>query len=268
MTFREWEKIKDYPSRRLVYAFTYPFISVEEVDRVKYDKNKTRLSAQLYPMKPLRRKRYWEGFPGFGWSDILKNTRVVRLRKLNGTPDGLENARRAFIGSQETLNIMLTLLASVEAAALTIPGIETAHWLTRAFWLGGTAIAVCGVLTGAMIPGAFHIFFGEDIDKDVESSGAHRWLTLETNAALVHEIDGLFSLPTLVITWAGALFIAGIVTFAATVTFEDQTTQPHPRGLFATLMLAPGVVYMAFFWYSFVSCSIQHRQFRNAYHVT
>lgn len=157
----------------------------------------------------------------------------MRLRKLN---TGLGDAHKAFVGSQysclilgnafperfpftiillarETLNIMvhtyslylgksalivvtqLTLLASVEAAALAVPGIETAHWLTRSFWLGGTALAVCGVLTGAMIPGAFHIFFGEDMEQN---SPQHRSLTLDTNAALVHEIDGLFSLPTLV----------------------------------------------------------------------
>jgi hypothetical protein len=91
----------------------------------------------------------------------------------------------------------LTLFASVETGALAIPGIETSHWLTRAFWLGGTMIAVCGILTGAMLPGACHVFFGENESLECKGDPNLR-LTLDTNAALFHQIDALFSLPTLV----------------------------------------------------------------------
>lgn len=56
-------------------------------------------------------------------------------------------------------------------------------------------IAVCGILTGAMLPGACHIFFGENENFQ---PGDYRRLTLHTNAALLHQIDALFSLPTLV----------------------------------------------------------------------
>jgi hypothetical protein len=56
-------------------------------------------------------------------------------------------------------------------------------------------IAVCGILTGAMLPGACHIFFGENENFQ---RGDHRRLTLNTDAALFHQIDALFSLPTLV----------------------------------------------------------------------
>jgi hypothetical protein len=63
--------------------------------------------------------------------------------------------------------------------------------------MGGTMIAVCGILTGAMLPGACYIFFGENEDESCAASKRRR-LTLNTNAALFHQIDTLFSLPTLV----------------------------------------------------------------------
>jgi hypothetical protein len=91
----------------------------------------------------------------------------------------------------------LALLASVEATALSISGIETAHWLARAFFIGSAAVSVCGVLTGAVLPGVFHIFWGEDIYPPLHPAD-HRWLTLQNNAALLHQIDGLLLLPTLV----------------------------------------------------------------------
>ena len=56
-------------------------------------------------------------------------------------------------------------------------------------------IAVCGILTGAMLPGACHVFFGENESLDCRE---HSRLTLDTDAALFHQIDALFALPTLV----------------------------------------------------------------------
>ena len=44
-------------------------------------------------------------------------------------------------------------------------------------------------------------------------------------------------------------------------TFDLNTTRTHPRVLFAVISLAPGVIYLASFWYLFVSCSIQHHRF-------
>jgi len=257
----EWRtSFRNYPDRRLKYSLTYPFISVTRVDRDEYNLKRAHLSENLYPKALLNRTRLWEGFPGFGWADILTNARVVRLHKLDANQAGLDDAQITFLGGQQTLNITLTLFASVETGALSIPDI---YWYTRACWLGGTMIAVCGILTGAMLPGACHIFFGENENFPREDP---RRLTLNTNAALFHQIDALFSLPTLVITWSGGLFIAGIVTFAAafgTAKPPSVTLTRTERVIFITISLAPGVIYMAFFWYLFVSCSIQHRRFRN-----
>jgi hypothetical protein len=74
--------------------------------------------------------------------------------------------------------------------------------------MGGTMIAVCGILTGAMLPGACYIFFGENEinnkseneneNKDQSRTASKQRLTLDANPALFHQIDTLFSLPTLV----------------------------------------------------------------------
>ena len=71
-------------------------------------------------------------------------------------------------------------------------------------------IAVCGILTGAMLPGACYIFFGENEinnkseneneneNKDESRTASKQRLTLDANPALFHQIDTVFSLPTLV----------------------------------------------------------------------
>ena len=89
----------------------------------------------------------------------------------------------------------LALLAAVEGAALATPGIESAHWLARAFWLSGMAIAVCGVLLGALMCRSFYLFFAEDM---VDSRPLRMRLNLSTNAMLIHHVADLFATPSMV----------------------------------------------------------------------
>lgn len=89
------------------------------------------------------------------------------------------------------------MLAGVGAAALAIPGIETAHWLSRAFLMGSMVVAVCGFLVGAMLPGVFCIFFDEDLGID-PSIPSPRHLTMETDHVLLHHINKLFEAPSTV----------------------------------------------------------------------
>ena len=91
----------------------------------------------------------------------------------------------------------LTLLAGVEAAALSINGVESAHWLARAFWLSGLVLAVGGVLVGALVSRSFYMFFEEDM-VDSRPLQLLTRLNLSTNAVLIHLIADLFAIPSMV----------------------------------------------------------------------
>lgn len=89
--------------------------------------------------------------------------------------------------------VQITLLAGVAASALAIPGIETAHWLARAFLMGSMLFAICGVLIMATTDGIFYIFFGEDLEN---SNG--QGLTLGESPevrSLLHRVDVVIGLP-------------------------------------------------------------------------
>jgi hypothetical protein len=47
-------------------------------------------------------------------------------------------------------------------------------------------------MTSTVIPGTYHLFFGEDAEED---KPVQKRLTLETNAKLCHQIDLFFSMP-------------------------------------------------------------------------
>ena len=86
------------------------------------------------------------------------------------------------------------MLAGVETAALAIPGIETTHWLTRSCWLGGAALAVCGMLTNGLSRGILDMTFDEDMDLELRVGR----LTLDSDAKLLHLVDILLGMPSAV----------------------------------------------------------------------
>ena len=97
--------------------------------------------------------------------------------------------------------MQLALLAGVARSALSISGIGTAHWATRALLMGSMLLAISSILTSALGPGIFYIFFGEDMGKESYSDNTlnskttqtHRRLTLddEDSRPLLHEVDQL-----------------------------------------------------------------------------
>ena len=96
-------------------------------------------------------------------------------------------------------DVQLALLAGVARSALSISGIATAHWATRALLMGSMLLAISSILTSALSPGIFYIFFGEDMSNETYSDNTlnrkttHRRLTLddEDSRPLLHEVDRL-----------------------------------------------------------------------------
>lgn len=66
---------------------------------------------------------------------------------------------------------------------------------------GAIAVEVCGALTGGLLGGLFHLFFGEDIqllynapDAEAKAALGEKLLTLKTEPRLLHNIFYLFSM--------------------------------------------------------------------------
>lgn len=97
-----WEKakkadwIKDSeknPDRQLHYCFSFPPFQIEKINA---EVLKDRID-QICPDTTLDRYSQWEGFPGPGWSTVMTNMRVVRLRAFDGTMEGVEKARLGYL---------------------------------------------------------------------------------------------------------------------------------------------------------------------------
>ncbi|KAI9510485.1 hypothetical protein F5148DRAFT_1178816 [Russula earlei] len=168
------------------------------------------------------------------------------------------------MSNKDATNVLLGLLAATAASALSIPGIETTHWIVRALWLGSTIQSVCGALVGGLTSGLFYLFFDEDISQLQRLPQATCLLTLKTagGAELLHEIDTLFWMPTTLIFRSGLLLTAGAFAFVATVDFGGQPRSYASRWPLAAVAMGPVVVFMVEFWWLMFRCSAKHRDFR------
>ncbi|KAJ6550761.1 hypothetical protein DFH09DRAFT_1168265 [Mycena vulgaris] len=236
---------------RLEFSPDPPFARVVHIPR----------RNQLHPVELLERSHKWEGWPGAGWVEVGKNWRILQLQRLSERD--YAGLRESLLRELERHLITLALLAGIEAAALAVLGIATAHWLTPAFFVAGTALAVCGVINGHVTSGIFEIFFQEDISASPHDR-EHVYLTLDAFPRLCHQILGLYSTTRVAITGASILFLGGILTFIATVQFDDTTRPPRGASLiaFRVLTVLPSALYMVQYWRTFVHCSLMHRQFR------
>ncbi|KAJ7733339.1 hypothetical protein B0H16DRAFT_1768663 [Mycena metata] len=242
-------------NNRLEYTRHPPFVRVvtEERDtyrRAIYPVRERKLSTE---QEPIRRMRKWEAWPGAGWGDVQKKY--------------YNNASKITITQGFGMSLFaLALLAGIPAAALAIPGIETAHWLARAFFVSGTALAVCGVIVGTLGGGIFDIFFEEDINACAHANDPHhRFLTLEASPQLCHRIVTLHNWPRGAITVSSVLFLGGMLAFIATATFDGTVRPPKGASLiaFRVLSVLPSVLYMTQFFRLLVECSFAHRRFRD-----
>ncbi|KAF7365887.1 hypothetical protein MVEN_00463700 [Mycena venus] len=248
---RAWKT--EYISR-LEYSQHLPFVRVVHTA-------KEALEREAYPVKLIRRKRRWETWPSPGWGEVRKNSRILLFQRLKERE--YEAVRESLLRKIERHFIILALLAGVEAAALAVPGIETAHWLARACFFAGTALAVCGVIVGRFVSGIFDIFFGEDITATHDDPG-HRFLTLDASPRLCHRIGLLYSWTGIALTASSLFFLGGVLAFIATTTF-DAARPPSGASLiaFRVLSIFPEGVYMVQFFRRLVWCSFAHRRFRD-----
>ena len=106
-------------------------------------------------------------------------------------------AGTAYISSFRCMQI--ALLAGVAASALAIPGVETAHWLTRALLMGSMLFAICGILITGLAGGIFYIFFGEDLENP-NGQGVTLGESPEIQV-LLHQVDILIGLPAQVCSY-------------------------------------------------------------------
>jgi len=164
-----------------------------------------------------------------------------------------------YFGGIDTANVTFGLLATVGAATLAIPGIETTHWLARAFLMGSMLLAICSIIICVMMSGVFDNIFGEEMHPPE----GRQHLTLKTDSVLLHKVDVLFDMPFSGITNSALLFIGGVVVFVVTVDFGAAPVQMQDKVKFTIVTLAPSVLFFAWFCYSFGLCYIRNRRFCN-----
>lgn len=126
MATKEWRKnVVENPGRHWEFSRRWPHITIRNISAEEMYPQVTchitildsrRHSNLSQDILQLERKLYWEGFPGYGWIDVLKRLLILRLKSrlsnrqdsrrivllshLNGTKDSIEKLQEMYLSSE------------------------------------------------------------------------------------------------------------------------------------------------------------------------